>query len=127
MLSLASDADVRGTLIRGLRRRLPTIDLVRSVDSLPPNAPDQEVLAWAAGENRVLITNDRSTMIGVANARVAAGQPMPGLIVTTNRQAVGPTINDLVAIVDGLSAEDVRNRVLIFLPLPDGSGFSERR
>jgi hypothetical protein len=30
MLRLASDADVHGGIIRGLRRRLPEIDLVRA-------------------------------------------------------------------------------------------------
>ena len=45
MLRLASDADVHGGVIRGLRRRLPEIDLVRAQDALPEGAPDPEVLA----------------------------------------------------------------------------------
>ena len=35
MLRLASDADVHGEIIRGLRRRSPSIDLVRVQDALP--------------------------------------------------------------------------------------------
>jgi hypothetical protein len=35
MLRLASDADVHGAIIRGLRRRLPEIDVVRVQDALP--------------------------------------------------------------------------------------------
>ena len=58
MLRSASDADANGEIIRGLRRRLPEIDLVRAQDALPEGTPDPEVLAWAAGESRVLITND---------------------------------------------------------------------
>lgn len=49
MLPLASDADVHGDIIRGLRRRLPQIDLTRVQDVLPAGTPDVEVLAWAAG------------------------------------------------------------------------------
>ena len=45
MLRLASDADVHGEIIRGLRRRLPEIDLVRAQDALPEGTPDPEVLA----------------------------------------------------------------------------------
>ena len=75
MLRLASDADVHGDIIRGLRRRLPDIDLVRTQDALPEGTPDPEVLAWAAAENRVLITNDRNTMIKFACQRVAADEP----------------------------------------------------
>jgi uncharacterized protein (DUF433 family) len=75
MLRLASDADVHGEIIRGLRRRLPEIDLVRAQDALPAGTPDLAVLAWAAAEGRVLITNDRNTMVGFAYQRVAAGEP----------------------------------------------------
>jgi hypothetical protein len=53
MLRLASDADVHGDLIRGLRRRLPELDLVRAQDALPEGTADSEILAWAAAENRV--------------------------------------------------------------------------
>ena len=69
MLRLASDADVHGGIVRGLRRRLPEIDLVRAQDALPEGTPDPQVLAWAATENRVLITNDRNTIVGFAAAR----------------------------------------------------------
>ena len=66
MLRLASDADVHGEIIRGMRRRLPQIDLVRAQDALPEGTPDPAVLAWAAAANRVLVTNDRNTMVGFA-------------------------------------------------------------
>lgn len=86
MLRLATDADVHGEIIRGLRRRLPEIDLVRAQDALPQGTADPAVLAWAAVENRVLITNDRNTMIGFACKRAAMGEPVPGVIATTNEQ-----------------------------------------
>jgi predicted nuclease of predicted toxin-antitoxin system len=60
MLRLASDAEVHGAIIRGLRRRLTDIDLVRAQDALPDGTPDPDVLAWAAAENRILVTNDVS-------------------------------------------------------------------
>ena len=96
MLRLASDADVHGDILRGLRRRLPNIDLVRVQDALPEGTPDPDVLAWAAAEGRILLTNDRNTMVGFAYRRVAAGGPMPGLIATTNEQAIGEAIDDIL-------------------------------
>lgn len=96
MLRLASDADVHGDIVRGLRRRLPEIDLVRVLDALPKGTSDPDILAWAASENRVLITNDRNTMIGHANQRVAAGQFVPGVIATTNEQSIGAAISDIL-------------------------------
>ena len=66
MLRLATDADVHGEIIRGLRRRRPEVDLVRAQDALPEGSPDFAVLAWAATENRILVTNGRNTMVGFA-------------------------------------------------------------
>jgi Domain of unknown function (DUF5615) len=98
MLRLASDADVHGAIIRGLRRRLPALDLVRALDAVPEGTPDPGVLAWAAAEDRVLITNDRNTLVALARKRVAVGERMPGLIATTNAQSIGSAIDDIVLI-----------------------------
>src|SRR5437867_7482425 len=100
MLRLASDADVHGDIIRGLRRRTPNIDLARVQDTLGDGASDLQALQWAAVENRVLVTNDRNTMIGFAYARVAAGEPMPGLIVTNSEQSIGSAIEDILLLAE---------------------------
>lgn len=105
MLRLASDADVHGGIIRGLRRRLPEIDLVRVQDVLPEGTVDPDVLAWAAEENRTLITNDRNTMIGFAYQHVSAGEPMPGLIATTNDQSIESAIDDILLIAECMTEE----------------------
>jgi hypothetical protein len=116
MLRLASDADVHGDIIRGLRRRLPDIDLVRAQDALPQGAPDPEVLAWAATGNRILITNDRNTMVGCAYQRVASGEPVPGLIATTNEQSIGDAIDDILFIAEYMPEEEIRDQIVVFLP-----------
>jgi hypothetical protein len=117
MLRLASDADVHGEIIRGLRRRAPEIDLVRAHDSLALGTPDPDVLAWAAAQGRVLLTNDRNTMVGFARARLAAGEAVPGLIVTTNLQAIGPAIEDVLLVAECLSEQEMREQVVVFLPV----------
>ena len=117
MLRLATDADVHGGIIRGLRRRIPGLDLVTALDALPEGTPDPEVLAWAAEEGRVLISNDRRTMVGYVFQRVASGLPMPGLISTTNEQTIGSTIDDISTIVQSLTAEGMAAQVVHYLPL----------
>jgi hypothetical protein len=117
MLRLAADADVHGEIIRGLHRRLPDIDLVRVQDALPEGTPDRQVLAWAAAENRILLTNDRNTMVGFAYQRVAAREPVPGLIATTNEQSIGSAIDDIQLIVECVPEEEMRDQVVMFLPL----------
>ena len=116
MLRLASDADVHGGILHGLHRRLPEIDLVRIQDALPEGTLDPAVLAWAAAENRVLITNDRNTMVGFAYQRVAAGEPVPGLIAITNEQSVGSAIDDILLVAEYMPEEEIRGQVVVNLP-----------
>ncbi len=116
MLRLASDADVHGDIIRGLRRRRPDIDLVRAQDALPEATPDPQILAWAAADNRVLITNDRNTMIGFAYRRVASGERVPGLIATTIEQSISLAIDDILIIAEYMPDEEIGDQVVIYLP-----------
>lgn len=83
---------------------------------MPEGASDPEVLAWAAAENRILITNDRNTMVGFAYRRVAAGEPVPGLIATTNDQSIGDAIEDILLIAGYMPTEEIRDQVVVFLP-----------
>ena len=119
MLRLATDADVHGDIIRGLRRRLPEIDLVRVQDALPEGTPDPDVLAWVAAENRTLITNDRNTMVGFAYERVAAGELAPGLIITSNEQSLGSTIDDILVLAEYMPEEEISDQAVVYLPLRD--------
>jgi hypothetical protein len=116
MLRLASDADVHGDIVRGLRRRLPELDLTRVQDALPHGTPDSQVLTWAATDRRILITNDRNTMIGLAYQRVAAGEPVPGLIVTSNHQSIGLALDDILLLAEYMPEDEIRDQVVIFRP-----------
>jgi hypothetical protein len=116
MLPLATDADFSGAIVRGLRRRQPDIDLVRVVDALPPGTPDPDVLAWAAQEGRILLTQDRRTMVGYAWDRVRAGLPLPGVILRPRRVTIRQAIEDLLVVSECGEPEDFRDQVVI-LPL----------
>jgi len=105
MLRLASDADVHGEILRGLIRREPDVDLLRSQDVLPDGLADADVLAWAAAENRVLLTNDRNTMIGIAIERLTAGNPLPGA-----------AIDDILVIAECMPEDEIRDQI-VYLPL----------
>lgn len=117
MLRLASDADVHGDIVRGLRRNSPAIDLVRTQDFLPEGTPDPQVLEWCASENRVLVTNDRNTMVGFARERAAASNLTPGLIVTTGQQSIGSAISDILLITECMTEEEIPDLVVLYLPL----------
>src|SRR5437773_1077370 len=116
MLRLGADADVHGEIVRGLRRRRPGIDLVRVQDALRVGAADEDILAWAAVENRVLLTNDRNTMIGFAYERIRAGQSMPGLIATASDQSIGSTIDEILLIAEYMTDAEMRDQLVVYLP-----------
>lgn len=65
----------------------------------------------------MLITNDRSTMVGFAYRRLHDGQPFPGLIATTNDQSIGNTLDDILLICKCLSEKEMQSQAAIFLPL----------
>jgi predicted nuclease of predicted toxin-antitoxin system len=116
MLRLASDADVYGSVARGLFLREPGLDFVRVQDVGLRTASDPDILEWAATENRVLITRDRKTCVRAAYARVAAALPMPGVIVIRKNAGVGKIIEDILIVASCSSEDELKNRVL-FVPL----------
>ncbi len=56
MKLLADEND--NTLVRGLLRRRPSINIVRVQDVGLSGENDPIILAWAAQENRILLTHD---------------------------------------------------------------------
>ena len=116
MPPLIADEDFNGRVVRGLLRRVPALDLVRVQDIGRMGADDAELLEWAAREGRVMVTHDANTMTRHAYARVAAGEPMAGVIVAAQDLPIGVIIEDLVMITQCTETDDWRGQV-IFLPL----------
>jgi predicted nuclease of predicted toxin-antitoxin system len=80
------------------------------------SADDSEILQWAAAANRIVITQDRATMIGQALNRVAAGQSVPGLFILRPRTPNQGAIEAILLAEECSNQEEWRNRVE-FLPL----------
>lgn len=122
MIPLASDEDFNARITRGLLRREPGLNLMRSQEAGFRTASDPEVLAWAAEEGRVLLTHDTDTMPSHAYARVRKGQPMPGLITlpqigaSPRRLSIGEAIEDILLVAAFYEPGDLEGQVL-YLPL----------
>src|SRR5688572_11085079 len=99
MFRLLTDEDFNGDILRGLLARVPGLDVVRAQDIGLSGAPDPDVLARAAAEGRILLTHDRKTMVGHACARVADGEVMPGVLLISQRAAIGQAIHDLETVL----------------------------
>ncbi len=116
MLRLASDENLNGDIVRGLLLRRPDLDLIRIQDEGLEGADDPTLLAWAAENDRILLTHDRATMPDFAYARIGLGQPMPGLFVLNDRLPVRQAIDELL-LVDSASEQEEWAGLVVYLPL----------
>jgi predicted nuclease of predicted toxin-antitoxin system len=73
---------------------------------------DPTILAWAAQEGRVLITSDASTIPDAAYGRMAAGQPMPGVIILRADISIGQAIEELLISIGASFPGEWEGRVL---------------
>jgi hypothetical protein len=96
MLRLLSDENFNGEIVRGLFRTQADLDLVRVQDVGLLGVDDPAILAWAAENNRVLLTHDRATVPAFAHDRVRAEEPMPGVFIVDDRAAIGQAIDDVL-------------------------------
>ena len=62
MLRLLIDQDLDHVILRGLLLRVPNLDVITAHQVGLSNASDPELLAWAAEQERVIVTHDRRTM-----------------------------------------------------------------
>ncbi|MBS3968152.1 MAG: DUF5615 family PIN-like protein [Truepera sp.] len=107
------DEHIPLAVTRQLQRRYPQqVDVVRVVEVGLKGAADPAVLAWAAEQNRILITRDKATITRFAYERVAQGLAMPGVITLTRQLAI---LQELALIVECGVPEDLRGAVY-FIP-----------
>jgi hypothetical protein len=116
MLRVFVDQDFDHDILRGLRLRLPDLDAVTALQTGLDRKSDPEILAWAAEQNRVILTHDRNTMAGHAYDRVRNGEPMAGVFVVPREMPVGKAISELEAMI-ACSLDGEWDHLVVFLPL----------
>lgn len=112
MLRLATDENVDGRVLRGLLLRLRDLDVVRAQDVGLAGAADPEVLTWAAGDQRVLLSHDVRTMTAFAAERLANGKPMAGLVILPQTEAIGLVLDALEELVTSRQSDEMRGQIL---------------
>ena len=116
MLRLLADENFNGDIVRGLLLRQPDFDIVRVQDVGLSGEDDPDVLAWAAANNRIVLTHDRADMPDYAYKRVAGGESMPGVFVLNDRFPVGQAIQEILLTV-ACSEQAERSGRVVHLPL----------
>jgi hypothetical protein len=115
-IRLLADENFSNDILRGLLRQAPEIDVIRVQDVGLSNTPDPIILAWAAQEQRIIITHDANTMTKYAYERVPAGQAIPGVVEISLRVSIGIAIDEIL-ILDGCANEGELEGRVIYLPL----------
>ena len=90
-----ADEDVDFDIVKGLRFREPSIDILSVKESDLRGTKDTVLLELAAEQERILISHDRRTMTRHFRERLAAGKSNPGLFIVPQRSAIGEIIESL--------------------------------
>lgn len=116
MLKFLADEDFNNRIVRGLRRRLRSLNIVRVQEVGLMERHDTEVLAWAAAEGRLILTHDVATMIDFAYDRVADGLQMPGILAVSQYLPIGEAIEEIVLLAECSLQDEWENQVL-YIPI----------
>lgn len=117
MVKFLTDEDFDQPIMSGLLLRHPNLDIVRVVDSGLAGASDDEVLAYAAQDQRLTLTHDIATMQRFAAERIAQGLPMSGVLEVPRRLSRYEVILQIELIAFSSLPGEHLNRIF-FLPLP---------
>jgi Domain of unknown function (DUF5615) len=108
-LRFQADACLDADLVRGVRRREPSVDFRDAVGFIPDGRPDFEVLRAAAAEGRVLVTSDVKTMLAYF-ANFIEQSDSPGVILVPSSRSIADAIEGLLVIWLTLTSEDLKNQ-----------------
>jgi hypothetical protein len=111
-----ADHDLNEHILDGTLRREPAIEFVRARDVGLEARPDSEILEYAAAHGLLVVSHDVNTMPAQAYARLAASQPLAGLLMVWQTHPIGPIIDSLVLIWSASEAEEWQGQVH-FLPV----------
>ena len=110
-----ADADLNAEIVAGVLRQEPSIDFQTADEADLRRAPDSEVLALTAQENRILVTHDRRTM-PQHFADYLLHHSSPGVFIIAQNVSVRVAIEELLLVWVASESEEWRN-LIVELPL----------
>jgi hypothetical protein len=100
VLRWLADETFNNDILRALFRKNPVIDVVRAQDVGLMGIDDETILAWAAKENRILLSHDVSTMTVHAYRRIMKGEPMPGVFEVSRDVSMRIALDDILLLTE---------------------------
>ena len=116
MLRLLFDQNFDKDVLRGLQRRITGLEAITAYEAGLSEADDPALLAWAAAENRIVVTHDRKTMPAHAGDRMKAGDRVAGVFVFSTHLPIQTIINELEILIVCSEMDEWENCV-VNLPL----------
>jgi predicted nuclease of predicted toxin-antitoxin system len=110
-----ADADLHQKIVSIVVRREPAVSIQTAKGAGLIGKDDPEVLAIAAGEGRILISHDQSTMPDHF-AEFIQNRSSPGLLIVPQHVSLTIAAEELLMIWHASEAEEWINRIA-FLPL----------
>jgi uncharacterized protein DUF5615 len=111
MLALLIDQNFDHDILQGLYRRRPELYAITVSEMELSASPDPTLLAWAADNDRVLVTHDVHKMPGYIAARIAGGESIMGVLIVPQLMPIGRAIDDLELIVVCTEINEWKNLV----------------
>lgn len=111
-----ADENFNYDIVRGVRRHVPEVEILRIQDTELYSKPDPEVLAWATEKDYIVLTHDVNTMPAYFYQRIETQLPVPGLFVVHNDKSIGKIIDDLVLLILASDESEWRGTIR-YLPL----------
>ena len=111
MLRLLTDENFDHNIVRGLKLRLPQLDIVAVRQVGLAGLPDPTLLKWAAQNERAILTHDVSTMVSDAEDLLRRSEPMAGVIVVPEQLQIGRAIKNMELLLEYFSDSDLRDRI----------------
>jgi hypothetical protein len=110
-----ADEDLRGSIVRAVRRKLSTIQLVTVVEQDWISATDEEILDLAWQHQWLVVSHDVNTMKAIAEKRIADGRGIHGLFLAPQSRSIRLIAESLVLISEASEFEEWCDRI-IYLP-----------
>ena len=109
---LLADADLNSAIMLGVVRHSPEIDFRRAEDVPLEGLADEQVLAAASGDERVLVSHDVRTMPTHLRRFLVANRS-PGVIIVPQTVSIGSAIEHLLLICHAFEPQELENRICL--------------
>lgn len=109
-IKFQADADLNEDIVTGVLRRAPEIDFQTATEAGLQGLIDENVLAVAAREKRILVTHDRRTMPGHFAAFIENNECC-GVIIVSKKLEISAAIEEIILVWAASEAEEYLNSI----------------